>query len=92
MRETIGLAATAQAANGPTLSALAENSKLQRMMSTGMARSEYERFLRDLYHLVWHFNPVCAAAASRLDDRFRSARYYLYEHMIEERGFRSFSE
>ena len=36
--------------------------------------------------MVWHFNPVCAAAASRIDDRHQAVRYFLYQHMQEEKG------
>ena len=43
-------------------------------------------FLLELYHIVWHFNPVCAAAASRIGDSHKAVRYFLYEHMHEEKG------
>jgi pyrroloquinoline quinone (PQQ) biosynthesis protein C len=36
--------------------------------------------------VVWNFNPICAAAASRLTDRHKAVRYFLYEHMAEEKG------
>ena len=36
--------------------------------------------------MVWHFNPICAAAASRMGDEHRDVRYFLYEHMHEESG------
>ncbi|MFO1271671.1 MAG: iron-containing redox enzyme family protein [Rubrivivax sp.] len=52
----------------------------------GMAVERYRRLLLELYHVVWHFNPVCAAAASRLGDEFAEVRYFLYEHMQEEKG------
>jgi pyrroloquinoline quinone (PQQ) biosynthesis protein C len=55
-------------------------------VARGMDVERYRRLLLELYHVVWHFNPVCAAAASRLDDRFRSIRYFLYEHVHEEQG------
>jgi hypothetical protein len=42
--------------------------------------------LLELYHVVWHFNPTCAAAASRLTDQHRAVRYFLYDHMTEEKG------
>jgi hypothetical protein len=35
---------------------------------------------------VWHFNPTCAAAASRLGNEHSEIRYYLYDHMMEEKG------
>ena len=52
----------------------------------GMDIERYRRLLLELYHVVWHFNPVCAAAASRLSDDHRQVRYFLYEHMHEESG------
>ncbi|MEP7280476.1 MAG: iron-containing redox enzyme family protein [Rubrivivax sp.] len=52
----------------------------------GMSLQRYRALLLELYHVVWHFNPVSAAAASRLDDRFAPVRYFLYEHMHEESG------
>ncbi len=55
-------------------------------VADGMPVQRYQALLLELYHVVWHFNPVCAAAASRLDDGFRTVRYFLYEHMHEEQG------
>jgi len=55
-------------------------------VARGMSVERYRQFLLELYHVVWHFNPVCAAAASRLDDGLRDVRYFLYEHMHEESG------
>lgn len=52
----------------------------------GMTLERYRRFLLELYHVVWHFNPLCAAAASRMTDAHRPIRYHLYEHMHEESG------
>jgi pyrroloquinoline quinone (PQQ) biosynthesis protein C len=52
----------------------------------GMSIERYRNLLLELYHVVWHFNPVCAAAASRVPDAQRQVRYYLYEHMHEESG------
>ena len=52
----------------------------------GMPIERYRKLLLELYHVVWHFNPVCAAAASRLPDALREVRYFLYEHMHEESG------
>ena len=52
----------------------------------GMTVERYRRLLLELYHVVWHFNPVCAAAASRVADAQRQVRYYLYDHMHEESG------
>ncbi len=52
----------------------------------GMPLPRYRKLLLELYHLVWHFNPICAAAASRIPDELRQVRYFLYEHMHEESG------
>ena len=52
----------------------------------GMPIERYRKLLLELYHVVWHFNPVSAAAASRIPDAQRQVRYFLYEHMHEESG------
>jgi pyrroloquinoline quinone (PQQ) biosynthesis protein C len=55
-------------------------------VANGMSIERYRKLLHELYHVVWHFNPVCAAAASRVPDSERQVRYFLYEHMHEESG------
>jgi len=55
-------------------------------VARGMSVERYRALLLELYHVVWHFNPVCAAAASRLGDEHAAIRYFLYEHMQEEKG------
>jgi Iron-containing redox enzyme len=55
-------------------------------VANGMSLERYRKLLLELYHVVWHFNPVCAAAASRVPDSHRQVRYFLYEHMQEESG------
>jgi pyrroloquinoline quinone (PQQ) biosynthesis protein C len=60
--------------------------KIHAMIHHGLSLPEYRAFLHDLYHVVWHFCPVMAAAASRCDDRFRNVRYELYERISEEQG------
>ena len=55
-------------------------------MAHGISAERYRNLLLELYHVVWHFNPVCAAAASRIPDPQRQVRYFLYEHMHEESG------
>jgi pyrroloquinoline quinone (PQQ) biosynthesis protein C len=55
-------------------------------VANGMPIERYRKLLLELYHVVWHFNPVCAAAASRVPDEQREVRYFLYEHMHEESG------
>lgn len=52
----------------------------------GMPLPRYRALLLELYQFVWHFNPICAAAASRIPDKLRQVRYFLYEHMHEESG------
>lgn len=59
---------------------------LRRMMDGRSSRSHYISFLSDLYHVVWHFCPVMAAAASRCPDEFRQVRTHLYQAMEEEQG------
>ena len=56
------------------------------MMQKGLTLPEYRAFLRDLYHIVWHFCPIMSAAAARCDDRLRNIRYELYERIEEEKG------
>lgn len=60
--------------------------KVHAMIHHGLTLSEYKAFLHDLYHIVWHFCPIMAAAAARCDDRFRNVRYDLYERIQEEKG------
>jgi hypothetical protein len=55
-------------------------------VADGMSIERYRKLLLELYHVVWHFNPVCAAAASRMNDDWVSIRIFLYEHMHEEAG------
>ena len=59
-------------------------------VANGMSVERYRALLLELYHVVWHFNPVCAAAASRMGDPAHEAlqpiRHFLYEHMHEETG------
>ena len=60
--------------------------KVHSMIHHGLPLAEYQAFLHDLYHIVWHFCPVMAAAAARCSDRFRNVRYELYERIEEEKG------
>jgi pyrroloquinoline quinone (PQQ) biosynthesis protein C len=62
------------------------NSVVLDAVAHGMPIERYRALLLELYHVVWHFNPVCAAAASRVPDAQRQVRYFLYEHMHEESG------
>lgn len=56
------------------------------IVANGLPLDNYRRFLLELYHIVWHFNPVCAAATSRIGDRFKGIRYFLYRHVEDEAG------
>jgi pyrroloquinoline quinone (PQQ) biosynthesis protein C len=62
------------------------NAKVLDIVANGLSVERYRKLLLELYHVVWHFNPVCAAAASRIDDRHKQVRYFLYDHMNEEKG------
>jgi pyrroloquinoline quinone (PQQ) biosynthesis protein C len=59
-------------------------------VARGMSVERYRALLLELYHVVWHFNPACAAAASRMGapghDALQSIRHFLYQHMHEETG------
>jgi pyrroloquinoline quinone (PQQ) biosynthesis protein C len=59
-------------------------------VADGMSLERYRAFLLELYHVVWYFNPVSAAAASRMgspqDESLQPVRHFLYQHMLEERG------
>src|SRR4051812_42812474 len=55
--------------------------KVQKMLNGEMSREEYKRFLMDLYHIVLHFCPIMAAAASRCADSFDAVRYHLYHNI-----------
>ena len=60
--------------------------RVNAMIHKGLTLAEYRAFLRDLYHIVWHFCPIMAVAAARCDDRLRNIRYELYERIEEEKG------
>ena len=60
--------------------------KVHSMIHHGLTLHEYQVFLHDMYHLVWHFCPIMAAAASRCGDQFRQVRYGLYENIEGEKG------
>jgi len=66
--------------------AFESGSKVLEIVANGLPVERYRKLLLELYHVVWNFNPVCAAAASRLTDKHRYIRYFLYEHMQEEKG------
>lgn len=56
------------------------------IISGTVDRARYQRFLNDLYHVVWHFCPVMAAAASTCGDAYEGLRYFLYERIEDEKG------
>ena len=62
------------------------SSKVLDIVANGLPLTRYQNLLLELYHVVWHFNPTCAAAAARMTDSHRSIRYFLYDHMQEEKG------
>ena len=66
--------------------ALEDEPRVHAMINHGLQLQEYRAFLHDLYHIVWHFCPVMAAAAARCGDEFRDVRYALYERIGEEKG------
>ena len=55
-------------------------------VANGLSVERYRRLLLELYQIVWHFNPVCGAAASRVPDSHQQVRYFLFRHMQEESG------
>ena len=57
-----------------------------RAIAEGLSVERYRSLLLELYQIVWHFNPICAAASSRIDDAHRQVRYFLYAHMEDESG------
>lgn len=61
-------------------------SKVQDMLNGRMSEHAYKAFLMDLYHIVWHFCPIMATAASRCPDTFLDVRYHLYHNIDEEKG------
>lgn len=60
------------------------NPRIVDIVANGLPVERYRRLLLEIYHVVYHFNPTCAAAASRIDNA--AVRYFLYEHMMEEKG------
>ncbi|HEY2560174.1 MAG TPA: iron-containing redox enzyme family protein [Caldimonas sp.] len=62
------------------------NPHVLRIVASGLSVERYRKLLLELYHVVWHFNPTCAAAASRMGVEHSQVRHFLYEHMMEEKG------
>ena len=55
-------------------------------VANGMSLNRYRVLLFELYGIVLHFNPGCAAAVSRMTDRYPAVRAFLYDHMHKESG------
>src|SRR3569832_2437917 len=68
---------------------LESQQKVQDMLNGEMSSIDYQKFLMDLYHIVWHFCPIMAAAASRCTDDFFPVRQHLYHNNDEEKGHES---
>jgi len=66
--------------------AIETSPRVHSMIHKGLTLAEYRAFLRDLYHIVWHFCPIMATAAARCGDNLRNIRYDLYERIDEEKG------
>jgi len=70
--------------------AFESHGKVVDAVAHGMSLERYRALLLELYHVVWHFNPVCAAAAARMgspsDDSLQGLRHFLYAHVHEETG------
>ncbi len=62
------------------------NPQVLAIVADGLSVQRYRRLLLELYHVVWHFNPTCAAAASRVSTEHAEIRNFLYDHMMEEKG------
>ena len=66
--------------------AIETSPRVHSMIHKGLTLAEYRAFLRDLYHIVWHFCPIMATAAAHCGDDLRNVRYDLYERIDEEKG------
>jgi pyrroloquinoline quinone (PQQ) biosynthesis protein C len=66
--------------------AIETSPRVHSMIHKGLTIAEYRAFLRDLYHIVWHFCPIMATAAARCGDDLRNIRYDLYGRIDEEKG------
>lgn len=62
------------------------NPRVLAIVADGLSVQRYRKLLLELYHVVWHFNPTCAAAASRVSAEHAEIRNFLYDHMMEEKG------
>jgi pyrroloquinoline quinone (PQQ) biosynthesis protein C len=62
------------------------NPRVLAIVADGLSVKRYRKLLLELYHVVWHFNPTCAASASRMSGEHSEIRNFLYDHMMEEKG------
>lgn len=60
--------------------------KINSMIHHGLTLAEYRALLHDLYHIVRHFCPIMAVAASHCGEELREVRQELYERIEEEKG------
>jgi pyrroloquinoline quinone (PQQ) biosynthesis protein C len=60
--------------------------KVNAMVHKGLTLPEYRAFLRDLYHIVWHFCPIMQVAVDRCDESLAAVRCDLLERIQEETG------
>lgn len=60
--------------------------KVLTIQSIGMSPDKYRRFIKQLYHIVWHFCPIMSHASARIGDESRSLRLALWHEIAEEQG------
>jgi pyrroloquinoline quinone (PQQ) biosynthesis protein C len=67
--------------------AIERQPRVHAMIHKGLTLLEYRAFLRDLYHIVWHFCPVMKVAVERCGDvSLKAVRADLLERIEEETG------
>jgi ferritin len=59
---------------------------VQDMLNGRYSKEKYVDFLHKIYHIVLHFCPIMAAAASRCGNDMDEVRNYFYDQISEERG------
>jgi pyrroloquinoline quinone (PQQ) biosynthesis protein C len=82
----MGFYETLAAETAPIRAAFPEAPMVKKILTQGLNRAQYTAFLGHLYHVVWHFCPTMAAAASRCGDDLKAVRYALYHDVAEEQG------
>ena len=88
MGEVVGFHQQVIEETKPAKGEFARSPYIVRMLTEGLGKAEYLTFLGQAYHVVWHFCPIMAAAASRLADHgpYRDLRYMLYDRCEDEKG------